>query len=261
MAHSLRTRRVVNRVDLVSVLADVARALVRLHGAGHIHRDVKARNVLVTADFRVAKLADFGLARPLLRPGREEEARAAAGGMTPRVGPRKYRAPEVEAGQAYAQPCDMYSYGVMVRELLDQLRRSTARRYSTATIDMLGALGSCCRRSRPEARPSAMEALQLLQQHMGRPLAAREGGSSRHRLTAPQGGLAQRLRPQGGRGGAEAPQPAAGDKRRRSESRSRSRSRSRSGESTSGGLIRLAGQPRKEWHAHSSSSSSSDGSD
>lgn len=38
---------VTRQVNLVSVLADVARALVKLHGAGHLHRDVKARNVLV----------------------------------------------------------------------------------------------------------------------------------------------------------------------------------------------------------------------
>jgi len=42
MGHSLRSKAVVNKVDIVRVLADVARALVRLHAAGHIHRDVKA---------------------------------------------------------------------------------------------------------------------------------------------------------------------------------------------------------------------------
>ena len=109
------------------VLADVARALVRLHGAGHIHRDVKARNVLVrraaaaethrcaalcsdqrsaqvTADYSTAKLADFGLARPLVRSvsrSRERGGSEEAGGMSPRVGPKKYRAPEVEAGMHY----------------------------------------------------------------------------------------------------------------------------------------------------------------
>ncbi len=131
------------QVDLVEVLADVARALVRLHAKGHIHRDVKARNVLVraathpgwrpsglraraarpalnaprigshapqvSADYRTAKLADFGLARPLVRPAAAERpgggaappADAEDGAMTPRIGPRKYRAPEVEAAKQY----------------------------------------------------------------------------------------------------------------------------------------------------------------
>jgi serine/threonine-protein kinase 24/25/MST4 len=34
-----------HQVDIVRVLADVARALVRLHAAGHVHRDVKAGQV------------------------------------------------------------------------------------------------------------------------------------------------------------------------------------------------------------------------
>jgi serine/threonine-protein kinase 24/25/MST4 len=46
--HSLRSKRVVNETNRVKVLADVARALVRVHAMGHVHRDVKARNVLVT---------------------------------------------------------------------------------------------------------------------------------------------------------------------------------------------------------------------
>ena len=47
--NSLRNKRVVNQVNVVKVLADVARALVRIHAQGHIHRDVKARNVLISA--------------------------------------------------------------------------------------------------------------------------------------------------------------------------------------------------------------------
>jgi serine/threonine protein kinase len=192
LQHTLRDRRVVNKVDLVSVLADVARALVRCHSTGHIHRDVKARNVLVTADYSQAKLADFGLARPLVRdaqsaqfrrraqapaaapaagPGlatdddnREEDSDPRRGGMTPRVGPRKYRAPEVEEGLCYGCPCDMYSFGVMIRELLAVLKRRTARRYGI-TIDFLGELSMLCMRTNPEGRPSAGEALALLQQH------------------------------------------------------------------------------------------------
>jgi len=232
MAHSLRRSRVVNKVDLVAVLADVARALVRLHSAGHIHRDVKARNVLISADFRTAKLADFGLARPLERdpPDAEKEN----GGMTPRIGPRKYRAPEVEAGLRYGTACDMYSFGVMVRELLETLRSRTVRRYGD-TIQVLQLLGRTCRRLEPEERPSAMEVLTLLQQHAGKPLVLREGGSARHASAAPRGALASRLR--GSFGTADV--AGVGSKRRRSRSGS---GRSESSD-TSARLVRCAQRP------------------
>ena len=50
LAHSLRSKSVVRKVDLVRVLADVARALTRLHAAGHVHRDVQARNLPVAVN-------------------------------------------------------------------------------------------------------------------------------------------------------------------------------------------------------------------
>ena len=57
--HSLRQDRVARSADPVLVLAGVARALVRLHSLSIVHRDLKARNVLVAADNR-ALLIDFG---------------------------------------------------------------------------------------------------------------------------------------------------------------------------------------------------------
>ncbi len=74
----------------------------------------------MSADYRTAKLADFGLARPLVRRAAPAAANGAPtagsaaapapagaepapeeGCMTPRIGPRKYRAPEVEAAKPY----------------------------------------------------------------------------------------------------------------------------------------------------------------
>ena len=61
LPYSLRNKSVVNKMNILRAISDVARALVRLHSAGQLHRDVKARNVLVTAGFKSAKLCDFGL--------------------------------------------------------------------------------------------------------------------------------------------------------------------------------------------------------
>ncbi|EEH56943.1 uncharacterized protein MICPUCDRAFT_17464, partial [Micromonas pusilla CCMP1545] len=112
-AHSLRSRSVVNRVDIVSVLADVARALTKLHRAGHVHRDVKARNVLVGKGYDTAKLCDFGLARAMPDERRPEVNPE----MTPRIGPPKYRAPEVVKRRDYDLSSDIYGFGVMCQQL------------------------------------------------------------------------------------------------------------------------------------------------
>jgi hypothetical protein len=103
--------------------------------------------------------------------------------MTPRIGPRKYRAPEVEAAQAYGTPADMYSYGVMIRELLEQLKGRRVRRYGVS-YDFLRALGRCCMREEPSARPSALDALACLSAHAGRGAlhAGAGGGAAPSRL-------------------------------------------------------------------------------
>lgn len=286
MRHSLRDKRVVNKVDLVAVLADVARALVRLHSCGHIHRDVKARNVLISADFRVAKLADFGLARPLVRSRARPAAAADANGhvpltdddnkddsesrravgMTPRVGPRKYRAPEVEEGLPYGLPCDMYSYGVMVRELLAVLKRRVAHRYGV-TVAFLRALSLLCTRRNPDGRPSALEVLALLQQHMHEPLPAGMGATAR---VTPGGVLHDRLFGEDRDGRTHhvydhkrrRESGDSGDHHHKRRARTRSRERSRSWTGTSDAVLHLASQhggppPLDESQTSSSSSSSS----
>ena len=194
----------------------------------------------VSADYKVAKLADFGLARPLVRrPSRHDSSSGddaqGEGGMTPRIGPRKYRAPEVEAGKAYGTQVDMYSYGVMIRELLEQLKGRRVRRYGVS-YDFLRALGRCCMREEPAARPTALDALACLQHHQGAPLHAGAWGD------APLGRVAAAL--------LMAPPPSRGDSgRKRKRSRSRDRGRERERDSTDGSssssesidrLVRLA---------------------
>ncbi|KAK7829287.1 serine/threonine-protein kinase sty13 [Quercus suber] len=47
----------------VGFALDIARAMECLHSHGIIHRDLKPENLLLTADHKTVKLADFGLAR------------------------------------------------------------------------------------------------------------------------------------------------------------------------------------------------------
>src|SRR5262249_1150650 len=77
---------------LRSVLAQLVSALAAIHDAGHVHRDVKPSNVLVTEEGRVV-LLDFGLVTALADradPGEEGWV----------LGTPLYMAPEQIAGGA-----------------------------------------------------------------------------------------------------------------------------------------------------------------
>jgi serine/threonine-protein kinase 24/25/MST4 len=156
--HSLRSKRVVNEVNRVKVLADVARALTRIHACGHVHRDVKARNVLISEDYGTAKLTDFGLARALPgadgTSGREEVNPR----LTPKIGPPKYRAPEVENGTVYDTSSDIFGYGVMCFQLVEQLRRKT-RKSNASEVEFIRELGRLATEVNPSKRPTARQCL------------------------------------------------------------------------------------------------------
>lgn len=82
-------------------------ALAQAHSSGIVHRDLKPENVLLSDDGRI-KVTDFGLAREL-------SANTDTGSL---VGTVAYLAPEVIKRGKTETPSDIYSFGIMLFEML-----------------------------------------------------------------------------------------------------------------------------------------------
>jgi hypothetical protein len=99
---------------VVGLLTGVAEALAAAHSAGILHRDIKPENILVaTGGF--AKLADFGLAKLADGSSEHAEPRTRTGMI---IGTVAYMSPEQAAGLTLDERSDIFSFGIVLYELL-----------------------------------------------------------------------------------------------------------------------------------------------
>ena len=173
----------------VSILQDVARGLVYLHGHSPaiIHRDLTARNVLLNSAM-VAKIADMGNSRMVdMQPG--QLARTMTRGVP---GTAVYMPPEAfEVPPKYGPQLDMFSFGHLAlftatqqfpgdllppnyqdprsRRLVPRNEVERRSRYMERVVGMLGRshqlvqMMTQCLEYAPSERPTASEVMDRLQ--------------------------------------------------------------------------------------------------
>ncbi|KAK9804823.1 hypothetical protein WJX72_007321 [[Myrmecia] bisecta] len=141
------------------VALDIARGLHFLHSNKVMHSDLKTGNVLLTLDYRTAKIADVGLARIMHS---EYTTQGCLGGTF------AYAAPELLLNQRCSEKVDIYSFGVVLHEMLTQeepkrgnLRDVKVPEECPASI---AALLDACLDVDPARRPTAKQVFECIRE-------------------------------------------------------------------------------------------------
>ncbi|CAA2969554.1 serine threonine- kinase HT1-like [Olea europaea subsp. europaea] len=160
---------------------DIARAMECLHSHGIIHRDLKPENLLLTADHKTVKLADFGLAR--------EESLTEM--MTAETGTYRWMAPELYSTvtlrhgekKHYNHKVDAYSFAIVLWELIhnklpfegmSNLQAAYAAAFKNVRPNAddlpedLASIVTSCWKEDPNERPNFNQIVQMLLHSLSR---------------------------------------------------------------------------------------------
>lgn len=99
--------KIISLQKLIAFSLDIARGMEYIHSQGVIHRDLKPENVLINGDSHL-KIADFGIAC--------EEAYCDLLADDP--GTYRWMAPEMIRRKSYGRKVDVYSFGLILWEML-----------------------------------------------------------------------------------------------------------------------------------------------
>lgn len=131
------------QAEALRIAVQIAEALEAAHEKGIIHRDLKPANIMITP-IGVVKVLDFGLAAVPPRSADCDAAnsptltmQATQAGMI--MGTAGYMSPEQAAGQMVDKRADIWSFGVVLWEMLVGVRMFTGSTVAHILADVLRA--------------------------------------------------------------------------------------------------------------------------
>jgi serine/threonine protein kinase len=139
--------------ERLQIAVDAARGILYLHDHNLIHRDVKSLNLLIDPDTLLVKVSDFG------------EAASRDSGMKEMTGSLPWMAPEVTQSSIYSMKADVFSFGLVLYEILcmcypartaDESANGALPPIPEASIkecpELVTLIYKCCRQH-PDKRP------------------------------------------------------------------------------------------------------------
>ncbi|KAF6129905.1 EPH receptor A5 [Phyllostomus discolor] len=138
-------------IQIVGMLRGIAAGMKHLSDMGYVHRDLAARNILINSNL-VCKVSDFGLSRVL-----EDDPEAA---YTTRGGkiPIRWTAPEAIAFRKFTSASDVWSYGIVMWEVVSYGERPY---WEMTNQDVIKAVEEGYRLPSPMDCPAALYQLML----------------------------------------------------------------------------------------------------
>ena len=103
----------------IAIAKQVASGLAAAHEVGVVHRDLKPENIMIAADGG-ALIMDFGISRSVSHTGTATALGAVMGTL-------EYMAPEQAQGQAVDHRADIYSFGLLLYDMLTGRQRIARR--------------------------------------------------------------------------------------------------------------------------------------
>ncbi|XP_036410896.1 ephrin type-B receptor 3-like isoform X3 [Megalops cyprinoides] len=140
-------------IQLVGMLRGIAAGMKYLSDMNYVHRDLAARNILVNSNL-MCKVSDFGLSRFLEDDSTDPTYTSSLGGKIP----IRWTAPEAIAYRKFTSASDVWSYGIVMWEVMSYGERPY---WDMSNQDVINAVEQDYRLPPPMDCPTALHQLML----------------------------------------------------------------------------------------------------
>uniref|UniRef100_A0A672FZP9 receptor protein-tyrosine kinase n=1 Tax=Salarias fasciatus TaxID=181472 RepID=A0A672FZP9_SALFA len=140
-------------IQLVGMMRGISAGMKYLSEMNYVHRDLAARNILVNSNL-VCKVSDFGLSRYLQEDTSDPSYTSSLGGKIP----VRWTAPEAIAYRKFTSASDVWSYGIVMWEVMSFGERPY---WDMSNQDVINAIEQDYRLPPPMDCPSALHQLML----------------------------------------------------------------------------------------------------